>query len=70
MIPLKFVKFQSVNTLTIFIGGNLGENDKTVIHRYDFLDKLMRFCLISHNTSLSKFILYQPPILRLSTRSL
>jgi hypothetical protein len=35
VIPVKFVKFQSVNSLTIFVGGNFGDKDRTVIHRHN-----------------------------------
>ena len=30
-MPLRFVKFQAVNNLSIFIGGNFGGDDQTVI---------------------------------------
>lgn len=36
VIPVKFVKFQSVNSLTIFVGGNFGDKDRTVIHSLKF----------------------------------
>lgn len=30
VVPLRFVKFQAVNNLSIFIGGNFGGDDQTV----------------------------------------
>eukprot|EP00291_Cryptomonas_curvata_P025462 CAMPEP_0172172392 /NCGR_PEP_ID=MMETSP1050-20130122/12420_1 /TAXON_ID=233186 /ORGANISM="Cryptomonas curvata, Strain CCAP979/52" /LENGTH=290 /DNA_ID=CAMNT_0012843925 /DNA_START=103 /DNA_END=973 /DNA_ORIENTATION=+ len=36
VVPLKFVKFQSVTTLAIFIGENFGDKDRTVVHSLKF----------------------------------
>eukprot|EP00286_Rhodomonas_abbreviata_P029621 CAMPEP_0181315684 /NCGR_PEP_ID=MMETSP1101-20121128/15505_1 /TAXON_ID=46948 /ORGANISM="Rhodomonas abbreviata, Strain Caron Lab Isolate" /LENGTH=172 /DNA_ID=CAMNT_0023422905 /DNA_START=8 /DNA_END=526 /DNA_ORIENTATION=+ len=33
VVPLRFVKFQSVNFLSIFVDGNFGDEEETVIHK-------------------------------------
>jgi hypothetical protein len=36
-VPLAYVKFQNVNTLTVFIHANQGGGDKTTLHKLCFL---------------------------------
>uniref|UniRef100_A0A7S0YTQ9 PITH domain-containing protein n=1 Tax=Hemiselmis tepida TaxID=464990 RepID=A0A7S0YTQ9_9CRYP len=33
VVPLRFVKFQAVNSLAIFIKGNFGDEEQTVVHK-------------------------------------
>ena len=33
VVPLRFVKFQAVNNLSIFVPGNFGGDDKTIINK-------------------------------------
>mmetsp|Transcript_34673 Transcript_34673/g.54157 ORF Transcript_34673/g.54157 Transcript_34673/m.54157 type:complete len:173 (+) Transcript_34673:117-635(+) len=33
VVPMAFVKFQRVNSLSIFVGSNFGSEDQTVIHK-------------------------------------
>jgi len=37
VIPLKFVNFQNVNTLSLFVKDNFGNKDKTIIQRIIFI---------------------------------
>jgi len=37
VIPVKFISFQNVNTLTLFVKDNFGNKDKTIIQRIIFI---------------------------------